>query len=69
MNQPQGTLGWTPLHKAAATDQVEVAQLLLENGAAVNAPDTFGQTPLVVAKDTGASKEMLKLLKDHGADD
>lgn len=69
VNQPQGRFFWTPLHKAAATDQVEIARLLLENGANVNAFDALRMTPLVVALDVGASDEFCELLRSAGGDD
>ena len=42
--------GWTPLHQAAYTNQREIAALLLEKGAALDAEaHGAGGTPLVVA--------------------
>ena len=38
--------GNTPLHLSTARGQVEVAQLLIENGADVNAQNDEGSTPL-----------------------
>jgi len=38
--------GVTPLHLAAATDQADIAALLIERGANVNAASTTGFTPL-----------------------
>jgi ankyrin repeat protein len=69
LNQPQGRLGWTPLHKAAASDQVEVARFLLENGAEPNPNDIFNQTPYEAAVDAGASQEMMDTLESFGAED
>lgn len=69
VNQGEGSFRWTPLHKAAATDQVEIARLLLENGANVNAFDALRMTPLVVALDVGASDEFCELLRSAGGDD
>lgn len=68
VNQPQGRFFWTPLHKAAATNQVEIAHFLLENGANVNAFDATRLTPLVVASDAG-HEEMIQLLRSAGGDD
>jgi ankyrin repeat protein len=69
LNQPEGPFGLTPLHKAAAADEVEIARFLIENGALVNVPSNLGQTPYSVAMDANASDEMMELLKSYGADD
>ena len=37
--------GYTPLHMAAECDNVEIAALLLDAGADINAPDDYGVTP------------------------
>ena len=39
-------LGKTPLHLACQMNFVELAQLLIDSGAAVNARDIFRMTPL-----------------------
>ena len=41
--------GWTPLHVAAFNADVETVDLLLRNGANVNAVDDRGTTPLMLA--------------------
>ena len=41
--------GFTPLHFAAQEDQAEAAGLLLQAGAALEARNKFGNTPLWVA--------------------
>lgn len=56
-----------PLLSAAGTGCVEVAQLLIERGADVNAKDHDGWTPLIKAAQAGHT-EMVQLLLDHGAD-
>ena len=38
--------GGTPLHQATYGDHVEVAELLITNGANVNAQDNGGYTPM-----------------------
>ena len=38
----KGKNGWTPLHIAAANDHNELAELLIEKGANVNAKDGIG---------------------------
>jgi len=59
--------GQTPLHIAARVDSVEMARLLLANGANVNETDNYGKTPLFGAARKG-SKEMVELLTAKGAD-
>ena len=76
--------GNTPLHIAALHDQLKIAELLVANGADVNAqnnPDArevkaasyydkkaFGETPLSLALLSFHHKEMVELLLSHGAD-
>ena len=61
--------GETPLHFAAQRDHVEVAKVLLANGANVNALDSEQSklTPLHRAA-TYAGREMVELLLAHKAD-
>jgi ankyrin repeat protein len=56
--------GWTPLHRAATT---EIAELLIAEGADVNANDQHGQTPLHSAA-WNSHKEIAELLISKGAD-
>lgn len=64
--------GNTPLHLAAKHNRVGIAELLLANGADVNARVTegnnAGETPLTLAVQPYHHKEMLELLLMHGAD-
>ena len=54
----------TPLHRVSADGNVEVARILLEGGAEVNATDMMGRTPLHL----GAQyPDMVRLLLEHGA--
>ena len=65
INQP----GWTPLHyaaSAAADDSVEIAALLLEHEAVVDAPSPNHSTPLMLAAQYG-SEGMVRLLLRAGA--
>ena len=55
--------GKTPLHIAAAWDNLLGAKFLVENGANINLEDQDGKTPL----DYAESEEMIKLLKSHEA--
>ena len=53
--------GWTPLHKAAWEGHTEVAELLIAEGADVNAKRWDGATPL-----DWADGEIADLLRKHG---
>ena len=57
----------TPLHSAAAVSQYEIAELLLKNGAKVNAVQMNGVTPLHSAANNG-DLDMVKLFLENGAD-
>ena len=52
----------TPLHSATANDNKEIAELLIAEGADVNAKVNDGTTPLDSAKG-----EIADLLRKHGA--
>ena len=56
--------GWTPLHNAAGYSTKEMVELLISNGANVNAKNDDGWTPLHDA----ATKEVAELLIAKGAD-
>lgn len=57
----------TPLHIAATHDCISVAKVLVSEGAALNAKDRWGNSPRGEAESAGY-KEMVKLLKDCGAE-
>lgn len=59
--------GWTPLHYAASGNQLAAAQLLLLNGAKVDARSPNGRTPLMQAARYGG-EELVELLVSSGAD-
>ncbi|MFP5237610.1 MAG: ankyrin repeat domain-containing protein [Acidobacteriota bacterium] len=73
-------VGNTPLHVAALHNRVNIAELLLANGADVNAENyqkvemrdhkwrRWGETPLSLALWSYHNKQMLELLLTHGAD-
>lgn len=60
----------TPLHMACQQDQLDVARLLLEAGAPVDARDSYGNTPLAKAVFAfqGGEPALIRLLLDAGAD-
>ena len=57
----------TALHQAARRGNVSVAQALLDHGAAIDAQDAKGQTPLRRAVNC-RQPEIVRLLVRHGAD-
>lgn len=59
--------GWTPLHYAATTGQIEIIKLLLEEHAYIDAESPNGSTPLMMAAMYGTA-EAAKLLMEEGAD-
>jgi ankyrin repeat protein len=63
-NNPQKV---APLHSAAAGQHLEIARMLLEAGADVNAVQEGGFTPLMSAAQNG-QVEMVRLLLERGAD-
>lgn len=58
--------GFTPLIFAARDNKLEIAKLLIEHGANVNAKNIYDQTPLSVAE-KAKHTDMIQLLKSHGA--
>ena len=54
--------GWTPLHSTVYWGHNEIAELLLANGAQVNAKAGNGRTPLDWAEQLGV-EEMAKLFR------
>lgn len=63
----------TPLHRAARNGSLEITELLISNGADVNAKGEDGKTPLfnaVILRPPydSAQKSILNLLAEHGAD-
>ncbi len=61
------TMKSKPIIFASATDQIEIAKLLIENGADINETDNTGITTLMEASSNG-QLEIVKLLIEKGAD-
>ncbi|EKX38696.1 hypothetical protein GUITHDRAFT_115244 [Guillardia theta CCMP2712] len=59
--------GWRPIHYAAFNDHDKAIQILLDNGAAIDMTNDFGQTPLHLAAAKASNKAITMLLK-YGAD-
>ncbi|XP_031548930.1 transient receptor potential cation channel subfamily A member 1-like [Actinia tenebrosa] len=57
----------TPLHKTARSNSHGIAEILIDNGAEINARDINNSTPLMAAAKTGAT-ETVQLLMVKGAD-
>ena len=58
---------WTPLHIAAALNEIEAVAALISHGADVNARNKGGETPLMLASWWGHAK-VVEALLDAGAD-
>jgi len=56
-----------PLHTAAAANQLEIARLLIEKGAPIDARQQGGYTPLMIACVQGR-RDIVDLLLEAGAD-
>jgi ankyrin repeat protein len=59
--------GWTPLHYAATSGELEIMQILLDAHAYIDAESPNKTTPLMMAAQYG-TPEAVKLLLDAGAD-
>lgn len=64
----QSDSGWTPLHEAAKTGQTDIASLLIQHGAELNAANhQYLYTPLHIAANYGHADTLLLLIHE-GAD-
>jgi uncharacterized protein len=59
--------GWTPLHYAATSANLELMELLFANNAYIDAESPNGTTPLMMAAQYGSAAAVKRLL-DEGAD-
>jgi cytohesin len=59
--------GMTPLHKAVTKSSKDVVALLIANGADISAKDKDGKNALLRFAAKYSSKDMVELLKRHGA--
>ena len=67
INHKEKYLGKTALHEASSNGHIDVAKLLLDKGADVNAVSEEGKTALMFASSNGYN-EIIKLLLGMGAD-
>ncbi|MBU4201439.1 MAG: ankyrin repeat domain-containing protein [Verrucomicrobia bacterium] len=66
VNKPDQKNGYSPLHWAVLGNQTNMVNFLLSRGAAVNAADRYGMTPLHKAAAFGR-RDIAELLATHGA--
>lgn len=59
--------GWTPLHLAVLSNDIEIVQLLIEHGTDVNIMDKTSKTPLELAFDNN-STHIFEYLKEKTGD-
>jgi len=60
--------GWTPLHFSAQDYSLEIAELLLDFGANIDAQNSQGQSPLYTAVFNSRGRgDLIKLLRKRGA--
>ena len=58
---------WTPLHHACLSGQLDIVEMLVEQGADINAQALNGGTPLMRAIQT-STPQIVKYLIDKGCD-
>jgi ankyrin repeat protein len=63
------TQGFTPLHLTAQEHAIDVARLVVDEGAAVDPADKFGNTPMFVAVfNSRGEGSVVELPRERGAD-
>ncbi|MDJ0956015.1 MAG: ankyrin repeat domain-containing protein [Arenicellales bacterium] len=67
VNDQENTSRITPMHAAAERDYQDVAKVLLLNDVNLNLKTEAGHTPVILAV-LNQHADMVKLLRDHGAD-
>ena len=67
VNDQENTSRITPLHAAAERDYRDIAKVLLLNDVNLNLKTESGHTPVILAV-LNQHADMVKLLRDHGAD-
>lgn len=63
----QDISGTTPLHEAVRYGRVDIARILLDNGANVNALDSIGKSPILLIVPSAAQRDMYPLLLQYRA--
>lgn len=58
--------GVTPLHSVAHNGQTKLAELLIKNGAEINAKTKNGETPFFMANEKGFKETAELLLRNGG---
>ena len=68
--EPQGNMGYSPLHSVVNAGDLEMIQVLLNYGVNVNAQTDLGPTPLLIASWSfnRTDLKVVRLLLDRGAD-
>ena len=68
--EPQGNMGYSPLHSVVNAGDLEMIQVLLDYGVNVNAQTDLGPTPLLIASWSfnRTDLKVVRLLLDRGAD-
>ena len=67
INDPIGLFGETLLHMVASSGSIRTAQILLDNKANINQPDSTGETPIFYAV-RGRKPKMVSFLISQNAD-
>lgn len=55
--------GWTALHEAVSRNNMEIGEILIGAGAAINPPNTYSVPPLIVAAQRGLMRPLSYLIE------